>query len=95
MLKQTKDGLLIHLKIMPNSSRNEIIKSAGGIKSKLTAQPIDGKANKALIEYLSKELKVPKSCMEIIKGYTSKEKTILLKVFDEEKVKFLEDKLFE
>ena len=92
MLKQTKDGLLIHLKIIPNSSKNEIIKSAEGIKIKLTAQPVDGKANKALIEYLSKELKIAKSYIEIVKGHTNKEKTILLKIFDDVKVKFLEDK---
>ncbi len=92
MLKQTKDGLLIHLKIIPNSSKNEIIKSAEGIKIKLTAQPVDGKANKALIEYLSKELKIAKSYIEIVKGHTNKEKIILLKIFDDVKVKFLEDK---
>ena len=92
MLKQTKDGLLIHLKIIPNSSKNEIIKSADGIKIKLTAQPVDGKANKALIEYLSKELKIAKSYIEIVKGHTNKEKIILLKIFDDVKVKFLEDK---
>ena len=92
MLKQTKDGLLIHLKIIPNSSKNEIIKSAEEIKIKLTAQPVDGKANKALIEYLSKELKIAKSYIEIVKGHTNKEKIILLKIFDDVKVKFLEDK---
>lgn len=92
MLKQTKDGLLIHLKIIPNSSKNEIIKSAEGIKIKLTAQPVDGKANKALIEYLSKEFKIAKSYIEIVKGHTNKEKIILLKIFDDVKVKFLEDK---
>ena len=92
MLKHTKEGLLLHIKIMPNSSKNEIIKSDEGVKIKLTAQPVDGKANKALMEYLSKEFKIPKSYIEIVKGITNKEKTILLKVFNEEKVKFFEDK---
>ena len=67
------------MKISPNASKNEIIKSEEGLKVKITAQPIDGKANKALIEYLSKQLKIPKSSIEILKGETSKEKTVLIK----------------
>ena len=79
MLRETRDGIVITLKISPNASKNEIIKSEEGLKVKITAQPIDGKANKALIEYLSKQLKIPKSSIEILKGETSKEKTDLIK----------------
>lgn len=79
MLRETKDGIVITLKISPNASKNVIIKSEEGLKVKITAQPIDGKANKALIEYLSKQLKIPKSSIEILKGETSKEKTVLIK----------------
>ena len=50
MLKETKDGQVLQLRISPNASKNEIIKTTDGIKVKITAQPIDGKANKALIE---------------------------------------------
>lgn len=86
MLKETKDGIVITLKISPNASKNEIIKTDEGLKIKITAQPIDGKANKALIEYLSKQFKVPKTSIVIIKGETSKEKTLLIKVFDKQKL---------
>lgn len=82
MLKETKDGVVLTLRISPNASKNEIIKSEDGIKVKITAQPIDGKANKALIEYLSKQFKIPKSLFQILKGETSKDKTVLIKVFD-------------
>ena len=51
-MRQTKDGFLLNLKILPNASKNEIIISEDGIKVKITAQPVDGKANKALIEFL-------------------------------------------
>lgn len=93
MLKQTKDGIIFHLKISPNSSKNEIIKTCEEIKVKVTAQPVDGKANRALIEYLAKEFKIPKTSIEIIKGTANKEKTILMKIFDDEKVKFIKEKL--
>ena len=51
MIKVTKDGVVVHLKISPNSSKNVILKDETGIKVKLTAQPIEGKANKALVEF--------------------------------------------
>ena len=91
-MRQTKDGILLNLKISPNASKNEIIISEDGIKVKITAQPVDGKANKALIEFLSKELKIPKTSIEVVKGTTHKEKTLLLKIFDEKKIKFFNDK---
>ena len=53
MLKTTENGLIIKVKIVPNSSRNEIILEEEFIKVKVTAQPIENKANKALIEFLS------------------------------------------
>ena len=89
MIKETKDGYLLNLKISPNSSKNELLHTAEGLKAKITAQPIDGKANKALIEYLSKFFKIPKSSFKIIKGETSKDKTILITLKDEEKLQKL------
>ena len=91
MIKETKYGLLVQFKISPNSSKNEIIKTEEGVKIKITAQPIDGKANKALVEYLSKEFKIAKTYIEIVKGTTNKEKTVLFKIFEEEKVNFIKE----
>ncbi len=86
MLKETKDGYILLLRISPNASKNEIIIGSDGIKVKITAQPIDGKANKALIEFLSKRFKVPKSYFEILRGETSKDKTVLIKNINIEKI---------
>lgn len=85
MIKQVSDGLIIKVKIVPNSSKNDIVLEEEFIKVKVTAQPIENKANKALIEFLSKVFKIPKTSIEILKGETSKEKTILLKVLDKNK----------
>lgn len=79
MYKETDNGILISFKISPNASKNEIIKTDEGVKIKITAHPIDNKANKALVEFLSKQFKIPKTSIEIVKGHTSKEKTLLLK----------------
>lgn len=91
MLKETKDGLIAHIKISPNSKQNEIINEGDFTKIKITAQPIDGKANKALIEFLSKNFKIPKTSIKILKGETSKEKTVLFETKDEEKLQKLKE----
>ncbi|MBQ3310935.1 YggU family protein [bacterium] len=80
------DSITIKLKISPNASKNEIVKNDNELKIKITAQPIENKANKALIEYLSKTLKIAKSKIEIVKGETSKEKTLLFKNISSEKI---------
>ena len=82
MIRETENGLIIRLKIVPNSSKNEIILEDEFIKVKVTAQPIENKANKALIEFLSKQFKIPKTKIQILKGETSKEKTVLLNTDD-------------
>lgn len=85
MIKETTEGLVVRLKIVPNSSKNDIVLEDEFIKIKVTAQPIENKANKALVEFLSKKFKVPKTSIEILKGDTSKEKTLIFKTLDKTK----------
>jgi len=66
-----------NVRIIPKSSRNEIIGRHGSVyKIKVTSPPVDGKANKALITLLSKILKKPKKNIEIISGEKSRNKRI-------------------
>lgn len=89
MIKQTKDGIIIGIRISPNAKKNEIIKDGDITKIKITAQPIDGKANKALTEFLSKKFKIPKTCIKILKGEASKEKSVLFQTNNEDLIKLL------
>ena len=93
MIKETPDGLLVKIKIVPNSSKNDIILEDEFIKVKVTAQPIENKANKALVEFLSKSFRIPKTNIEIVKGDTSKEKTLLLRIIDSDKRQIIVDRL--
>lgn len=86
ILKIVDDGIILRLRISPNASKNQFIFTDDMIKLKITAQPIENKANKAVIEYLSKLFKVPKTKITILKGDTSKEKTLLIKTTDMEKI---------
>ena len=70
VLKIVDDGIILRLRISPNSSKNQFIFADEMIKLKITAQPIENKANKALIEFLSKTLQVAKSNIEIVKCRT-------------------------
>ena len=68
---------VIRIKVLPRSSRNQIVGiEAGVLKIKLTAPPVEGKANKALVQFLAKIMGVPKKDIEIISGQRSTDKTI-------------------
>jgi len=69
------------IKALPRSSKNEIVGELpdGTLKIKLKAPPVDGEANKELIKFLSKEWKIPKSNIKILKGKTNKTKLIEVK----------------
>lgn len=77
-------NFVVTLKIVPNSSRNEVVKEDDYIKIKITAPPVENKANKVLVEFLSKKLSVAKSKIKIIRGETSKLKTISIEDMTEE-----------
>jgi len=66
----------LEIKVIPNVKRTEFIRTETGYKARLTAPPVDGKANEALIELLSKEFGIPKRDIEITKGATSRNKTV-------------------
>lgn len=80
------NGILIKIRISPNASKNQILVDGDVIKLKVTAQPIENKANKAVIEFLSKSFKIPKTSISIVKGETSKDKTIFISTSDKEKI---------
>jgi hypothetical protein len=67
----------IYIKVSPRSSKNEVVKiSEGEYKVKLTAPPVDGAANDALIKLLSQHFKVSKSLINIVGGKTAKTKMV-------------------
>lgn len=69
--------LILKIYLQPKSSRNEILGPyRDGLKVKVTAPPIEGKANEALIQFLAKEFGISPSSIEILKGFHSREKTL-------------------
>lgn len=67
--------LRIHL--IPNAKQTEIVGFRDGAWAiRLAAPPIEGKANKALIEFLAEKLDLAPSQIDIVKGFSSKTKIL-------------------
>ncbi len=66
----------IDLKVIPGAKKDDLKDEDGQVRVYLTAPPVDGKANKALIQFLAKYYGVRKSAVEIIKGLKSRQKTV-------------------
>lgn len=64
------------VRVVPNAKRNEVKKEGERIKVYLTAPPVEGKANKLLIEVLAGHFNCKKSQIKIIKGEKSRGKVI-------------------
>jgi uncharacterized protein len=78
--KWQKKDLILYVQIQPKSSKDEVVGMLGGnLKIKITAPPIDGKANEHLCRFIAKVFDVSKSQVSILKGETSKIKTLLIK----------------
>lgn len=78
----TKEGYLLRVRLTPNSSllkTNGLMENANGetfLKINVVSVPEKGKANKELLDFLSKVLDISKSSMEIISGETDRYKKI-------------------
>jgi uncharacterized protein (TIGR00251 family) len=74
------DTLMLSVAVQPRASHNTLVGIHGQhVKVRLTAPPIEGKANQALIKQLSQWFKVPVSRISIAQGETSKRKIVHIK----------------
>jgi len=83
-----KRGSALPVRVTPRASSNEIVEvlSDHTVKIRLTAPPVEGKANEELIKFLSKILNVPKTNMEIVAGATGRDKLVSILDMDTEEV---------
>lgn len=74
----------LRIRVIPRAAREEVRGERGeSITIKLTAAPVKGAANKALVEFLSKRLGVSRSDIAIIGGETAREKRLHIDGLDE------------
>jgi uncharacterized protein (TIGR00251 family) len=76
-LKVRPDGVHLAIKLQPRASKDEIGDSLGDeLKIKVTAPPVDAAANQALVELLADKLGCSRGAVQIVRGNTSRHKTI-------------------
>jgi uncharacterized protein (TIGR00251 family) len=99
-LHDGKHGAALTIRVTPRARKTEFsgILEDGTVRIRVSAPPVEGKANKALIKFLAKVLKVKKNQVEIVAGEKGLDKIVsilgmsaeqvqecILKYFPEEK----------
>jgi len=70
---------LLKVRVQPGSSRNELAGLRDGtLVIRVTAQPVDGKANKAACKLLADHCGIPPTHVEIVRGESRREKVVRL-----------------
>lgn len=87
-LHDGKKGAALAVRVTPRSSRNEIVEvlSDGTVKIRLTAAPVEGKANDLLVSFLAEVLEIAPSKIEVVAGLTSKDKLVTVLDLDAQTV---------
>jgi len=87
-LHDGKRGAALAVRVTPRASRNEIfgVLNDGTVKIHLTAPPVEGQANEALLKFLSEVLGVPLSRLDIVAGKTGRDKLVSVLDMDAETV---------
>ncbi len=78
-INETAKGVLLPVRAVPRASKNEIQGVYGdALKVRLQAPPVEGKANAALIRFLSETLDISRSQLSIASGEAGRNKAVLI-----------------
>jgi uncharacterized protein len=85
--KGGSEAVTLTVRIQPRASKNGIVRMEdGSLKIRLTAPPVDGAANEALVKFLAGIFSIAQSQVEIVSGHTSRAKRVRINGVDEEDV---------
>jgi len=80
MKASERDGVLtVDIVVQPRASRPSLTLHGDRLKVSVTAPPVDGKANAAVIDALAEALHIPRASIEIARGDTSRRKTVRIR----------------
>src|SRR5215467_13054507 len=87
-IKESAKGIVFAVKVQPRARQNAIAGVVGDmLKLALTAPPVDGRANQAVIEFLAELLEIPRSSVTITSGETSRSKVVRIAGLSQQAVK--------
>ena len=68
----------VEVRVVPRASRDELagFDDVGRLKVRLTAPPVEGATNRALVKLLAKRLGVSRSAVSVVRGETSRNKLV-------------------
>ena len=67
----------ISIRLQPRARRDEVVgERAGAVVIRVTAPPVDGKANAALCAFIARAAGVPPSRVSVVRGQTSRDKIV-------------------
>jgi uncharacterized protein (TIGR00251 family) len=76
-ITEANGGVTFAVRVVPRSSRSQIVGVVGGaLKIKLTAPPVEGAANAALIEFVAEWLGVRRNAVSIVSGDKARTKFV-------------------
>ncbi|MDO4586812.1 MAG: DUF167 domain-containing protein [Planctomycetia bacterium] len=79
LIESHSEGAILPVRAQPGSKKNEIRGEQNGfLKVCVTQIPEKGKANKVIIDFLAKSLKIKKSQIKLLSGETSQQKKFLI-----------------
>jgi len=74
------DNLFLNIRLQPRASRDEIVavQSNGWLKIRITAPPVDGRANDHLLRFLARTCGVSRSAVTLLSGHTGRNKRVCI-----------------
>ena len=67
----------LSVRLQPRARRDEVVgERAGAVVIRVTAPPVDGKANEALCRLIARAAGVPPSRVSVVRGHTSRDKVV-------------------
>jgi uncharacterized protein len=77
VIEPTASGVRIHLRVQPRAARTEVVGRHGdALRVRVTAPPVDGAANQALVRLLADRLGVPRGTVQVVAGETGRNKIV-------------------
>lgn len=78
-IERNGDDLILRLRVQPRASRDELVLQGEQLRLRITAPPVDGKANTHLCSYLASLFGVAKSRVEILSGESGRDKRVRIR----------------
>ena len=75
--QETPGGLRLRVRVQPRGSRNRVVGvHADALRVQVTAPPVEGAANAAVVELLAEWLHVPRRSVTIVAGMSARDKVV-------------------